>query len=98
MMAAAEARRSQSAMGAYSLPRSETTYLERQTSTDTGYNVPSIRSEQVRLFRSDPFCQHYCYFQVRYDRFDSIDEAKRRLERLQSMEESRSGFNNSGFL
>ena len=49
MMAAAEARRSQSAMGAYSLPRSETTYLERQTSTDTGYNVPSIRSEQVRL-------------------------------------------------
>jgi len=51
MMAAAEARRSQSAMGAYSLPRSETTYLERQTSTDTGYNVPSIRSEQVRLNR-----------------------------------------------
>ena len=49
MMAAAEARRSQSAMGAYSLPRSETTYLERQTSTDTGYNVPSIRSEQVRF-------------------------------------------------
>ena len=83
MMAAAEARRSQSAMGgAYSLPpSSQMTYLERQTSTDTGYNVPSIRSEQAR-----------------FDRFDSIDEAKRRLERLQSREESGSGFNNSGFL
>jgi len=81
MMAAAEARRSQSAMGAYSLPQSQMTYLERQTSTDTGYNVPSIRSEQAR-----------------YDRFDSIDEAKRRLERLQSREGSGSGFNNSGFL
>ena len=80
-MAAAEARRSQSAMGAYSLPQSQMTYLERQTSTDTGCNVPSIRSEQAR-----------------YDRFDSIDEAKRRLERLQSREESGSGFNNSGFL
>ena len=82
MMAAAEARRSQSAMGAYSLPpSSQMTYLERQTSTDTGYNVPSIRSEQAR-----------------FDRFDSIDEAKRRLERLQSREDSGSGLNNSGFL
>lgn len=81
MMAAAEARRSQSAMGAYSLPQSQITYLERQTSTDTGYNVPSIRSEQAR-----------------FDRFDSIDEAKRRLERLQSREDSGSGLNNSGFL
>ena len=98
MMAAAEARRSQSAIGAYSLPRSETTYLERQTSTDTGYNVPSIRSEQVRLFQIRSILSTLCHFQVRYDRFDSIDEAKRRLERLQSMEESRSGFNNSGFL
>ena len=34
----------------------------RQTSTDTGYNVPSIRSEQVRLFRSDRFCQHFVIF------------------------------------
>ena len=81
-MAAAEARRSQSAMGTYSLPQSQMTYLERQTSTDTGYNVPSIRSEQA----------------PRYDRFDSIDEAKRRLERLQSREDSGSGLNNSGFL
>ena len=52
MMAAAEARRSQSSLGMASLPRSQTTYLERQASSDTCYNVPSIRSE-VRLDRFD---------------------------------------------
>ena len=77
-MAAAEARRSQSSLGMASLPRSQATYLEglaslprsqatfleRQASTDTTYNVPSIRSEVRQDYRSE----------VRLDRFDSIDE------------------------
>ena len=52
MMAAAEARRSQSSLGMASLPRSQATFLERQASSDTCYNVASIRSE-VRLDRFD---------------------------------------------
>ena len=91
-MAAAEARRSQSSLGLHSqghlLSRGQ--LVERQQSTDTTYNVPSISSEQVR-----------------FDRFDSIDEGHRRLarganeqamfNRFDSIDERGPGVENSGY-